>query len=105
MNRVSFSDIIELSAQRFAVQTQTRQRVTDHGYVLIKLTEADRKQIPHWVELLPARELITLAFWLGWSGWRLATLATASSFATASVSYGSTGDPAIASTLGVTDER
>lgn len=59
-DRVYLSDVIELSAQRLAVQTQTGQRVSAHGYVLVKRTEAG-KQIPHRVKLLRTLEVTGLA--------------------------------------------
>lgn len=59
-NRVYFSDVIELSAQRLAVQTQTGQRVAAHGYVLLQLTDGGPK-IPHRVTLLTVPEVVALA--------------------------------------------
>lgn len=59
-NRVYLSDIIELSAQRFAVQTQTGRPVADYGYVLIQRCNGGAK-IPHRVILLSAEQVTAVA--------------------------------------------
>jgi len=42
VDRVYLSDVIELSAQRIALQAQTREPVAPHGYVLVQ--QAERRQ-------------------------------------------------------------
>jgi CRISPR-associated exonuclease Cas4 len=59
-NRAYFSDIIELSAQRIAVQAQTGKRVAHHAYVLIQQVPSGRK-VPHRVDLLPTDDVVALA--------------------------------------------
>ncbi len=59
-NRPYLSDVIELSAQRLAVQIQIRERVAEHGYVLIQRPGSKFKS-PHRVNLLSADEVIALA--------------------------------------------
>jgi hypothetical protein len=51
MNRPDLSDVIELSAQRLAVQAQTGERVADYGYVVIQRVGSKRK-MAHRVALL-----------------------------------------------------
>lgn len=58
-DRVYLSDIIELSAQRFALEAQTRETVTPHGYVLIQ-QEGHSDKKTHRVRLLAHAEVITL---------------------------------------------
>ena len=60
VNRPYFSDIIELSAQRVAVQSQTGESVARYGYVLIQRQRSGRK-MPHRVRLLPMEEVVALA--------------------------------------------
>lgn len=60
VNRTYFSDIIELSAQRLAVEAQTGERVDDYGYVLVQAERRSAK-VPHRVRLLPVHEVIALA--------------------------------------------
>lgn len=60
VNRTFFSDIIELSAQRLAVQAQTGQRVADYGFVLVKRVGAPTR-ICHRVKLLSTEEVNSLA--------------------------------------------
>jgi CRISPR-associated exonuclease Cas4 len=60
VNRAYFSDIIELSAQRVAVQSQTGESVACYGYVLIQRRQGGRK-VPHRVSLLPVEEVVALA--------------------------------------------
>lgn len=59
-NRAYFSDIIELSAQRIAVEAQTGKRVARHAYVLIQQVPSGCK-VPHRVDLLPTDDVIALA--------------------------------------------
>jgi hypothetical protein len=60
VNRPYPSDIIELSAQRLAVQMQTGERVASYGYVLIQ--QIGRKsKVPHRVKLLSNEEVIAIA--------------------------------------------
>lgn len=59
-NQPYLSDVIELSAQRFALEAQTRNRVADYGYVLIQ-QPGRRRKTPHRVRLLNREEIIALA--------------------------------------------
>jgi len=59
-NRPYLSDVIELSAQRFAIQMQTRECVAGHGYVLIRRANSGTQSV-HRVTLLSAEEVIALA--------------------------------------------
>ncbi len=59
-NRPYLSDVIELSAQRFAIQMQTGECVAGYGYVLIRRTNAARQSV-HRVTLLSAEEVMALA--------------------------------------------
>lgn len=60
VNRPYFSDIIELSAQRVAVQSQTGESVALYGYVLIQRGRRGRK-VAHRVSLLPMEDVVALA--------------------------------------------
>jgi hypothetical protein len=60
LNRVYPSDIIELSAQRYAIQMQTHEEVADYAYVLVEQTPAKRKH-RHRVKLLSAEGVARLA--------------------------------------------
>ena len=60
VNRPYFSDVIELSAQRVAIQGQTGERVDEYGYVLIQQTRS-RAKICHGVRLLSSERVIALA--------------------------------------------
>jgi hypothetical protein len=53
------ADIIELSAQRVAVQDDDGRRVADHGYVLTERREDGSRQL-HRVTLLPEDALLRL---------------------------------------------
>ena len=59
-NRPYLSDVIELSAQRVALEAQTGQRVADYGYVLIQRSTGGPK-IPHRVELLSTEKVTAVA--------------------------------------------
>ena len=59
-NRAYFSDVIELSAQRFAVEAHSNNRVTDYGYVLIQ-QPGSRRKTAHRVKLLTNDAVIALA--------------------------------------------
>lgn len=59
-NRAYFSDAIELSAQRVAIEGQTAGRVDDYGYVLIQ-QPGSRRRIALRVKLLMNEEVIALA--------------------------------------------
>lgn len=59
-NRPYLSDVIELSAQRLAVQTQTGERVAEYGYVLIQ-RPGSKLRFPHRVNLLSTEEVIAVA--------------------------------------------
>lgn len=60
LSRLYRSDVIELSAQRFAVQAQTGERVAEYGYVLVQQAGCTRKTA-YRVELLPDEKVIALA--------------------------------------------
>lgn len=60
VNRPYRSDIIELSAQRLAVQAQTGAEVADYGYVVIMLTLGGRKRA-HRVNLMSIENVIAVA--------------------------------------------
>jgi CRISPR-associated exonuclease Cas4 len=53
------SDVIELSAQRFAVQAQTGERVADYGYVVLQQAGRQRKTV-YRVELLSDEQVVAL---------------------------------------------
>lgn len=59
-NRPYLSDIIEMSAQRLAVEAQSTHRVADYGYVLVQ-QPGSRKKIAHRVKLLTHDQVIALA--------------------------------------------
>ena len=60
VNRTYLSDIIELSAQRFAIQMQTGEDVAEYGYVLVQRSGC-RATFLHRVNLLSHREVVALA--------------------------------------------
>lgn len=60
LSRPYLSDVIELSAQRLAVQAQTGERVADYGYVLLQQTGRKRKRA-YRVELLSDEKVVALA--------------------------------------------
>ena len=57
--RVYPSDIIELSAQRYALQSQTGERVSEHGYVLVRVAGRTPGNV-HRVRLLTGKELSSM---------------------------------------------
>lgn len=59
LSRSYRSDVIELSAQRFAVRAQTGERVADYGYVVLQQPGRQRKTV-YRVELLPYEQIMTL---------------------------------------------
>ncbi len=59
-NRPFLSDIIELSAQRLAVQGQTGETIADYGYVLTQRVKSRTKK-PQRAKLLSIEEVIRLA--------------------------------------------
>jgi CRISPR-associated exonuclease Cas4 len=59
LNRPYLSDIIELSAQRLAMQAETGERVAAYGYVLIQLAGSERKTA-HRVDLLSTENVIAM---------------------------------------------
>lgn len=59
-NRVHWSDVIELSAQRVALIGQTGEEVADHGYVLTERPDGFRVGW-HWVKLMTHADVIGLA--------------------------------------------
>ena len=56
VERVYLSDVIELSAQRYALQSQTEERVFEHGYVLVRVAGHTPGDV-HKVRLLTGKEL------------------------------------------------
>jgi CRISPR-associated exonuclease Cas4 len=54
------SDVIELSAQRLAIETSTHEPVSNNGYVLVQ-DSFDKRRSVHKVRLLPAADVIALA--------------------------------------------
>ena len=44
-DRVYLSDVIELSAQRYALQSQTGERVSEHGYVVVQNVGPRRRKV------------------------------------------------------------
>lgn len=60
VSRAYLADIIELSAQRVAVEAQTAERVDDYGYVLVQ-QPGSRKKTAHRVKLLTNDQVIALA--------------------------------------------
>lgn len=59
LNRPYLSDVIELSAQRVAVQAQTGEHVANYGYVVITSGDNHRKMV-HRVAVLSTREVVAL---------------------------------------------
>lgn len=59
VDRVYLSDVIELSAQRVALQAQTREPVAPHGYVLVQQAERRQKKA-HRVQLLTHAQVAEL---------------------------------------------
>ncbi len=59
-DRPYLSDVIELSAQRLAVRTQTGARVAEYGYVLTQ-RPGSKLRFPHRVNLLSTEEVIAVA--------------------------------------------
>jgi hypothetical protein len=53
-------DVIELSAQRLAIETSTHEPVSNNGYVLVQ-DSFDKRRSVHKVRLLPAADVIALA--------------------------------------------
>lgn len=60
IDRPYHSDVIELSAQRYALQAETGESVAEFGYVLILHPETGRKTT-HRVRLLSFEEVVALA--------------------------------------------
>src|SRR6266550_3743304 len=54
------SDVIELSAQRLAIEKSTGDRVSEIGYVLVQNPLGKRRSV-HKVRLLPSADVIALA--------------------------------------------
>ncbi len=59
VDRVYLSDVIELSAQRVALQGQTKEPVAPHGYVLIQQAQRRQKKA-HRVQLLTHAQVAEL---------------------------------------------
>lgn len=60
INRVYLADVIELSAQRFALEAHTREPVALQAYVLVQQA-GQRQKTPHRVTLLAHEEVVKLA--------------------------------------------
>ena len=60
LNRTYLSDVIELSATRFAIQMQTDVIAAGYGYVLVQRSGKQRRFL-HRVELLSDTEVVALA--------------------------------------------
>ena len=58
-DRVYLSDVIELSAQRYALQSQTGERVSEHGYVVVQQVGSRRRKV-HRVPLLADERLTSM---------------------------------------------
>ena len=54
------SDVLELSAQRLAIEKSTGQQVSEIGYVLVQDARGKRRTV-HSVRLLPRRDVIAAA--------------------------------------------
>ena len=54
------SDVIELSAQRLAIETSTHEPVSNIGYVLVQ-DSFDKRRSVHKVRLLPRADVIAVA--------------------------------------------
>jgi CRISPR-associated exonuclease Cas4 len=54
------SDVIELSAQRLAIETSTGELMSDIGYVLVQ-NSFDKRRSVHQVRLLPRADVIAVA--------------------------------------------
>lgn len=59
VNRTYWSDVIELSAQRFALGGQTGEAIADHAYILTERPDG-RPTGFHRVKLMPPADLIAL---------------------------------------------
>ena len=59
IDRPHLSDVIELSAQRFALEAQTKDRVSDHGYVVVQRPTRQTKTA-HRVQLLTREDVMAL---------------------------------------------
>ena len=59
IERAYLSDVIELSARRHALNSQTGAEVSEHGYVLVHVI-ARRTRVAHRVKLLTDRQLASL---------------------------------------------
>ena len=58
-DRVYLLDVIELSAQRYALQSQTGERVSEHGYVVVQQVGSRRRKV-HRVQLLADERLASM---------------------------------------------
>lgn len=59
VDKVYLSDVIELSAQRYALNSQTGEQVSGHGHVLVQAIER-RTRMPHRVKLLTDGQFASL---------------------------------------------
>lgn len=57
--RVYLSDVIELSAQRHALHSQTGEQVSEHGYVLVRVAGRSQGDV-HRVRLLADKEIASV---------------------------------------------
>ena len=60
INRPFLSDVIQLSAQRLAMEGQTRQAVAPYGYVVVKTPNRAARHTAHRVDLMPEEHVIAL---------------------------------------------
>lgn len=58
VNRVFLSDVIQLSAQRLALERKTQQVVAQHGYVIAQTPDGAREA--HRVRLVPGEAVVAL---------------------------------------------
>ncbi|RJG00600.1 PD-(D/E)XK nuclease family protein [Noviherbaspirillum sedimenti] len=58
-NRVYFSDVVELSAQRYALESHTGEPVARQAYVLVQQA-GQLQKVPHRVTLLAHDEVVAL---------------------------------------------
>jgi CRISPR-associated exonuclease Cas4 len=59
-NRAYATDVIQLSAQRMAVESQTGLRVSEYGYVTVQTPTMSAARRSHKVELMAPSEIVAL---------------------------------------------
>ena len=60
INRPFLADVVQLSAQKLALEGQLRQRVAQYGYVVVKTPSKAGHQTAHRVELMPRADVLAL---------------------------------------------